>query len=61
MGAVMLTRWGVPLLLWLDDELLPEARHQLDALAGYVAAWRELLLPDTPPGVSVMTQLHTAT
>jgi len=39
----MLTRYGLPLLRWLDEALLPETRLVIEEFAEYVVRWREVL------------------
>ena len=39
----MLTALGLPILRWIDETLLPEARNVVDEFAEYVVRWRELL------------------
>lgn len=39
----MLTKYGVPFLIWLDEDVLPQAHDYLDAFTDYVTAWRLLL------------------
>lgn len=39
----MLTRYGVPFLVWVDEVVLPAAVGELLGLQSYVRRWRELL------------------
>lgn len=39
----MLTKYGVDFLIWLDEEVIPEAYDTLDRLSDFVGAWRKLL------------------
>lgn len=39
----MLTRLGLPVLLWLDETALPAAYDQLDRFGDYIASWRHVL------------------
>lgn len=39
----MLKDYGLRLLAWLDEAVLPEAAHTLDDFAEYITRWRELL------------------
>jgi hypothetical protein len=38
----MLTRYGWPLLVWLDEDVLPQAIQVLTDLHEYVRFWRSL-------------------
>jgi len=39
----MLTRYGVPFLIWLDDVVMEEGHRQFHAFWNYVREWRGLL------------------
>lgn len=39
----MLDTIGRPVLAWLEEEVIPEAFHQLDRFNLFVMRWRDLL------------------
>lgn len=41
--APVLTKYGIPFLIWLDEVVLPETRGVIEQFQEYVWNWRELL------------------
>jgi len=39
----LLSRYGIPFLIRLDEVMLPKAYDVLDSLSDFVGAWRRLL------------------
>jgi len=39
----MLTEYGVPFLIWMDEKAIPKAYDALDWFADYTGRWRKLL------------------